>query len=145
MWACRLPDPGSVRGRWRSLPALVQSAPAARPLNWGWLGAKISLSGTLISAALIGLALAFQTRGYSPPSAATIVHDHGKPGYVTNVRGRSGGHLRDAPGKGDQPAGSFGTPKMISANDDGKTSAQHDPGEQRKSAPRGVLPLLSYR
>jgi hypothetical protein len=26
-----------------------------------------------------------------PPSAATIVHDLGKPGHVTNVRGRSGG------------------------------------------------------
>jgi hypothetical protein len=91
VWACRLPDPGSVRDRWRSLPALVQSAPAALPLNWGWLGAKISLSGTLISAALMGLALAFLARGYSHPSAATIVHDLGKPGYVTNVRGRSGG------------------------------------------------------
>jgi hypothetical protein len=45
----------------------------------------------LISAALMGLALAFLVRGYSPPSAATIVHDLRKPGYVTNVRGRSGG------------------------------------------------------
>jgi hypothetical protein len=129
MWACRLPDPGSVRDRWRSLPALVQSAPAARPLNWGWLGAKISLSGTLISAAPMGLALAFLARDYTPPSATAMVHDLGKPGYVTNLRGRSGGHLRDAPGKADQSAGSFGTPKMISANDDGKTTAQHDPGE----------------
>jgi hypothetical protein len=80
-----------VRGRWRSLSALVQSAPAAGSFNWGWLGTKISLSGTLISAALMGLALAFLVRGYSPPCAATKVHDLGKPGYVTNVRGQSGG------------------------------------------------------
>jgi hypothetical protein len=39
---------------------------------------------------------------------------------VTNVRGRSGGHLRNAPGKGDQSAGSFGTPKMISPMTRGK-------------------------
>jgi hypothetical protein len=126
MWACRLPDPGSLRDRWRFLPALVQSAPAGRPLNWGWLGAKISLSGMLIPAVLI-LALAFLARGYGPPIAPTIVDDLSKPEYVTNVRDRSGGYLRGAPGKGNQSAGSFGTPKMISANDEGKTTARSDP------------------
>jgi hypothetical protein len=56
-------------------------------------------------------------------------------------------HLRGAPGRGDQSAGSFGTPRMISANGDGQTTAQHDPAEQRKSAliPRSstgfVLPM----
>jgi hypothetical protein len=39
----------------------------------------------------MGLALPVRVRGYSPPGAATIGHDLGKPGYVTDVRGRSGG------------------------------------------------------
>jgi hypothetical protein len=91
MWACRLADPGSVRDRWPSLPALVQSAPAARPLNWGWLGAKISLSGTLISAALMGACARLSGARRQPSSAATIALYLGKPGYVTNVRGRSSG------------------------------------------------------
>jgi hypothetical protein len=36
---------------------------------------------------------------------------------------------RVAPAQGDRSVGSFGAPKVISANDDGKTTAQHDPGE----------------